>query len=100
MASADSIAQGLAQSQAIKNKDWNEYENPARAWIDLVTAFKSGQPEQVRAVLEQAKTSHWTHGDFDRSLQEMEEEEDEDYSTEDEFPATQQWQQEDALYEE
>lgn len=89
MASADSIANGLAESQTMKKTDWNEYENPARAWIDLVAAFKSGKPEQVRACLEQAKVSHWTHGDFDRSLEEMEEEgsDTEEYDSDEDFPA-------------
>ncbi len=89
--SAASQSLGLAQSQKIEKTDWNDYENPARAWIDLVAAFDSGNADSVRACLALAKASHWTHGDFDRSLAEVEEEEDPDYSSEDEFPATQKW---------
>ncbi len=86
---APSTPVGLAASQKIEKTDWEDYENPARAWIDLVTAFGSGNSDSVRACLALAKASHWTHGDFDRSLEEMDEEEDADYSTEDEYPATQ-----------
>ncbi len=77
MASADSIKQGLAQSQEIpgKNDLDEEYEDPARSWIDLVTAFHSGNPASVRAVLTLAKSSHWSHDKYDDCL-----EEDPDYS--------------------
>ncbi len=37
-----------------------EWEDPARAWIDLVAACKVGNPVQVRACLDVAKASHWT----------------------------------------
>ncbi len=73
MASADSKAQGLAEST-----DFKEYEDPARCWIDLVAAFKSGNADSVRAVLTEAKKSHWTHQLFDEALG------DADYSTEEE----------------
>ncbi len=79
--SAASQANGLAESQDGLAIDWNSYENPARSWIDLVVAFKSGDPASVRAVLTLAKASHWNHGLFDMSLQEFE---DDGSDTEDE----------------
>jgi len=80
MASADSMAKGLAQSQDMKKEreSFNNYEDPARCWIDLVAAFKSGQPAQVRSVLSQAKASRWTHDVYNEALQEAA-----DYSTDD-----------------
>ncbi len=81
----------LAQSQVLTKVDFNEYEDPGRAWIDLVLAFKSGNPESVRAVLEQAKKSHWTHDLYNDALIQAEEmeESDEDWVDDDEFPSTQ-----------
>ncbi len=92
MASADSVQQGLAQSQVLtKKKDFNEYEDPGRAWIDLVLAFKASNPASVRAVLEQAKASHWTHDLYNEALIQAEEQDsdDEEWITDDEFPAQQ-----------
>ncbi len=82
----------LAQSQVLSKVDFNEYEDPGRAWIDLVLAFKSGNPESVRAVLEQAKKSHWTHDLYNDALIQAEEMEDtdDDWVDDDEFPNTQQ----------
>ncbi len=60
--SAASQTLGLAQSQdTIPKKDYEEYEDPARAWIDFVTAIKSGHKNSVQAMFDQAKASHWTH---------------------------------------
>ncbi len=73
------MAQGLAQSQNIKKQDFNEFEDPARCWIDLVTAFKNANPAAVRDVLTQAKASHWTHDLYNTALIESQ-----DYSTEEE----------------
>ncbi len=85
-------ATGLASSQVLNKVDFNEYEDPGRAWIDLVLAFKSGNPESVRAVLEQAKKSHWTHDLYNDALIQAEEMEDtdDDWVDDDEFPNTQQ----------
>ncbi len=82
----------LANSQAMpKPNSFKEYEDPARSWIDLVTAFKSGDPAKVREVMEQAKRSHWTHDLYNEALQEDEvstDEEDGDGSGDwDEMPA-------------
>ncbi len=89
MASADSMAQGLAQSQdKIAKEDFNTYEDPARCWIDLVAAFKSGQPAQVRSVLSQAKASRWTHDLYNTALQDAADystEEDDEYRGPDQF---------------
>ncbi len=60
--SAASQQLGLAESQDL-NK-YKEWEDPGRAWIDLVNAFKANNAEQVRAVLELAKASHWTHEEW------------------------------------
>ncbi len=84
-------ATGLAASQVLNKVDFNEYEDPGRAWIDLVLAFKSGDPSSVRAVLEQAKKSHWTHDLYNDALIQAEEMEDtdDDWVDDDEFPNTQ-----------
>ncbi len=103
--SAAPQANELAQSQ--DGVDWNSYENPARSWIDLVIAFKSGDPNSVRACLALAKASHWNHGMFDMSLQELEEDasdtEDESSDEEDELKVKK-WQKfadkQDEFYEE
>ncbi len=59
--SADSQAQGHAEPRSLPATDFKEYEDPARSWIDLVAAFKSGNPDAVRTVLAEAKKSNWTH---------------------------------------
>ncbi len=81
----------LAQSQVLSKVDFNEYEDPGRAWIDLVLAFKSGNPESVRAVLEQAKNSHWTHDLYNDALIQAEEMEGstDEWIDSDEFPNAQ-----------
>ncbi len=53
-----------------KTLDMSDFEDPARCWIDLVTAFKSGDPARVREVMEQAKTSKWSHDLLDDLEQE------------------------------
>ncbi len=75
MASADSKAQGLAQSQELPQDE--EFENPAHAWIDLVVAFKSGDPSAVRNMLNLAKASKWTPALYDELL-----DDDDDYDPE------------------
>ncbi len=70
MASADSQAQGLAESQELPASDFKEFEDPARCWIDLVLAFKGGDPNRVRDVLTQAKASHWNHDLYNDALME------------------------------
>ncbi len=84
-------ATGLASSQVLNKVDFNEYEDPGRAWIDLVLAFKSGNPESVRAVLEQAKKSHWTHDLYNDALIQAEEMENstDEWVDSDEFPNAQ-----------
>ncbi len=84
-------ATGLAASQLLNKVDFNEYEDPGRAWIDLVLAFKSGNPESVRAVLEQAKKSHWTHDLYNDALIQAAEMEDstDEWIDSDEFPNAQ-----------
>ncbi len=42
-----------------------DMEDPARSWIDLVMACKTGDPSIVRTVLADAKTSQWTHDKLD-----------------------------------
>ncbi len=60
--SAASQAMGLAESQDInKYKTW---EDPARAWIDLVDAIKTNNQEQLKAMLLLAKKSQWTHEEW------------------------------------
>ncbi len=77
MASASSQARGLAESQdAVAYQD---YEDPARSWIDLVAAAHSGDPRRVREMLAVAKRSHWTHQEYDEALKVDELEEDPDY---------------------
>lgn len=41
--------------------DLGNMEDPAREWIDLVTAYKVKSLEGVREILGVAKTSKWTH---------------------------------------
>ncbi len=61
----------MAESQDIPK----EREDPGRAWIDLVLAFKSGDPARVREVLAQAKASQWTHESYsDAMIQDSESE--------------------------
>ncbi len=75
------MANGLAQSQSLKREltDFNSYEDPAYAWIDLVVAMKSQDPAIAHACLKLAKASHWTHDDWDRAVELTEEEDDIDY---------------------
>ncbi len=89
--SAASQSLGLAESRELPKTDWDQYENPARAWIDLVAAFSSGNPDSVRACLTLAKVSKWTHQLFDESLEELEQEDDPDYSTDEDVQATTPW---------
>ncbi len=51
-------------------KELKEWEDPARAWIDLVAAFKASNPSTVRACLEVAKASHWTQDDWTEATKE------------------------------
>ncbi len=81
--SADSQAQGLAQSQQLPNEE-HEFEDPGHSWIDLVVAFKSGDPSAVRNMLNLAKASHWNHELFDQLC-----EDDPDYSDTEEDQAAQ-----------
>ncbi len=76
MASASSVQQGLAESGELINLN-AEFEDPARSWIDLVVAFKAGNPTRVRECLTIAKHSHWNHDDFDRMMQDTDDEADE-----------------------
>lgn len=57
-------ADGKLNKSMDLTKELENWEDPARAWIDLVTAFKAGDPAQVRACLAVAKASHWTQGDW------------------------------------
>ncbi len=60
--SAASQALGLAQSQdTIPKDDYESYEDPARSWIDFVTAIKSGNKNSIQVMFDQAKASHWSH---------------------------------------
>ncbi len=65
--SAASQSRGLAQSQDTMTD--TTMEDPGRHWIDLVLAFKSGDPAKVREVLTQAKASQWTHELYSEALQ-------------------------------
>ncbi len=53
----------LNQSMDLK-KEMEEWEDPGRAWIDLVAAFHASDPSRVRACLKVAKASHWTQDDW------------------------------------
>ncbi len=53
-------ADGKLNQSMDLTKEISEWEDPGRAWIDLVAAFKASNPAQVRACLEVAKASHWT----------------------------------------
>lgn len=64
-------------------KQLTEWEDPPRAWIDLVAAFKAGDPSQVRACLELAKQSHWTHDEWSQALIDHASSTEEDLSYED-----------------
>jgi len=66
--SAASQAGGLAESQDTMTET-RTMEDPGRHWIDLVLAFKSGDPLKVREVLAQAKVSHWTHEMYSEACQ-------------------------------
>ncbi len=78
--SAASQQMGLAQSQdhIPFNKDMAKWEDPARAWIDLVAAFKAGNADQVRSILAIAKASHWTQDDWTEATAEPSDTEDYD----------------------
>ncbi len=84
------MAQGLAQSQDIPKEDFFKQEDPGRAWIDLVGAFKAANPAQVRACLELAKASHWTHDLYNKALIHAEEASDTESLDDDFFGPTQQ----------
>ncbi len=74
-------AQGLVDLTASQDNSFKEFEDPARCYIDLVLAFKSGDPEQVRDCLTQVKASHWTHDLWNAATaaeSETEEEDDDD----------------------
>ncbi len=79
MASADSVKQGLAESQDVARTPFESYEDPALSWIDLVASFRSGDPRITRACLQIAKQSHWSHDKWEDACQELEEAEDLDY---------------------
>ncbi len=57
-------ADGKLNQSMDLTKEIQEWEDPGRAWIDLVAALKASDPAQVRACLAVAKASHWTHGDW------------------------------------
>jgi len=59
MAADGKLSQSMDLTKEVE--DLKEWEDPGRAWIDLVAAFKAGNPAQVRACLEVAKASNWTH---------------------------------------
>ncbi len=83
--SGNSIAQGLAESQEVTKGDpFADREDPARSWIDLGLAFKSGDPLKVREVLAIAKLTKWTHEDFSQAVTQAELWSDEDGSGPDE----------------
>ncbi len=69
MASADAQKNGLTAFEA--------YEDPAYCWLDLVASFKAGNPKQVKACLEIAKASKWSHDQWQLAM-ELACEEDED----------------------
>ncbi len=52
------------------------YEDPAWSWIDLVAACKSGDPSVVRAVMQIAKESNWSHDQWEMAMELAAEEED------------------------
>ncbi len=71
---------GLADSQTMRPPNSDEeieeiqetdLEDPARSWIDLVEAYKSGEPGNVRLVMNDAKHSQWTHAMLDEFEDQM-----------------------------
>ncbi len=58
---------------------FEEYEDPALAWIDLVAAMKSSDPTVPRACLQLAKQSKWTHHQWEIAQELSEEFDDEDW---------------------
>lgn len=46
--------------------DFGLLEDPARGYLDLVTACQSGDPGKVRSVIEQARKSKWTWEHWDK----------------------------------
>ncbi len=95
----------LAESQDLNR--YKEFEDPGRAWIDLVIAFKAENREQVASMLNLAKKSNWTHDQWDDATKaEDTDEYDDDDSFEDQGEAKRQkkWQEyadtQDEFYEE
>ncbi len=65
----------MDKSEGNVNANKLEWEDPARVWIDLVTAYKAGSIKQVKACLEIAKVSHWTHEEWDEATKDESENE-------------------------
>ncbi len=74
----------------IHNKQLEQWEDPARAWIDLVTACQIKNREQIQACMDLACASHWTHEDWTEATNEPSstEEAEEDFDG-DIYPAAQ-----------
>ncbi len=52
------------------------YEDPAWSWIDLVAACKTGDPAVVRACMQIAKQSNWTHDQWEMAIELIDDDED------------------------
>jgi len=55
---------------------FQSYEDPAWSWIDLVAACKTGDPAVVRACMQIAKQSNWTHDQWEMAMELAAEEDD------------------------
>ncbi len=95
----------LAESQVVSQ--FKEYEDPGRAWIDLVLAFKVQNREQVASMLAVAKKSNWTHEQWDEATKDDDTDEyddDDELFAEEGAAKRQKWQEfadtQDEFYEE
>ncbi len=66
-------------------KQLEQWEDPARAWIDLVMSCKIQDKAQIQACMNLAQASQWTHDDWTEATHEASSTEEDDG----EYPATQ-----------
>ncbi len=58
---------------------WMDWEDPARSWLDLVLAAHSNNHVSVKIMIEMAKNSFWTHGEWDRVIGADDDSDDDDW---------------------
>lgn len=54
-------------NKTMEKNEFNEFEDPAKAWIDLCTVAKMADNERCKDLVLQAAKSNWTHGLWDQA---------------------------------